>query len=83
MAGGKWISVKFEILASLFVGAVAFSAIIMSQDGGEYVSKNIPSFDWVTESARKPKYLHGFIRIRWSVKGIVYYICVELREIRD
>ena len=30
---------KFEILASLFVGAVAFSAIIMSQDGGEYVSK--------------------------------------------
>ena len=44
--------------------------------------KNIPSFDWVTESARKPKYLHGFIRMRWSVKGIVYYICVELREIR-
>ena len=39
MAGGKWISVKFEILASLVVGAVAFSAIIMSQDGGEYVSK--------------------------------------------
>lgn len=32
MAGGKWISVRFEILASLFVGAVAFSAVIMSQD---------------------------------------------------
>ena len=37
MAGGKWISVRFEILASLFVGAVAFSAVIMSQDAGEFV----------------------------------------------
>ena len=37
MAGGKWISVRFEILASLLVGAVAFSAVIMSQDAGEFV----------------------------------------------
>ena len=38
MAGGKWISVRFEILASLFVSAVAFSA-------GEYVlkKKTIPN----------------------------------------
>ncbi|CAH3144489.1 unnamed protein product [Pocillopora meandrina] len=35
MAGGKWISVRFEILTSLLVGAVAFSAVIMSQDAGE------------------------------------------------
>ena len=28
---------RFEILASLFVGAVAFSAVIMSQDAGEFV----------------------------------------------
>ena len=39
MAGGKWISVRFEILASLFVSAVAFSAVIMSQEAGEYVLK--------------------------------------------
>ena len=37
MAGGKWISVRFEILTSLLVGAVAFSAVIMSQDAGEFV----------------------------------------------
>ena len=39
MAGGKWPSVRFEILASLFVSAVAFSAVIMSQEAGEYVLK--------------------------------------------
>ncbi|PFX21053.1 Multidrug resistance-associated protein 4 [Stylophora pistillata] len=32
MASGKWISVRFEILASLFVGAVAFTAVYVSHD---------------------------------------------------
>ena len=61
MAGGKWISVRFEILASLFVSAVAFSAVIMSQEAGEYVLKKKPipnSIEWPSE-------------LRWSVKGVV------------
>ena len=52
MAGGKWISVRFEILASLFVSAVAFSAVIMSQEAGEYVLKKKPipnSIEWSSE----------------------------------
>ncbi|XP_022797867.1 multidrug resistance-associated protein 4-like [Stylophora pistillata] len=32
LASGKWISVRFEILASLFVGAVALLAVYVSQD---------------------------------------------------
>ena len=60
MAGGKWISVKFEILASLFVGAVAFSAIIMSQDGGEYVFKK---HTLIRLSNRKRKKTQIFTRV--------------------
>ncbi|RMX59922.1 hypothetical protein pdam_00001176 [Pocillopora damicornis] len=48
MAGGKWISVRFEILASLFVGAVAFSAVIMSQDAG-YMIERRPLENWPNE----------------------------------
>ena len=60
MAGGKWITVKFEILESLFVGAVAFSAIIMSQDGGEYVSKK---HTLIRLSDRKRKKTQIFTRV--------------------
>ena len=28
---------RFEILASLFIGAVALAAVLVSQDAGEYI----------------------------------------------
>jgi len=36
MASGRWLGVRLELLSSLLTGAVAFAAVLVSQDAGRY-----------------------------------------------
>ena len=38
MASGKWLGVHLDLLACLFIGAVALAAVVVSQDAGVYTS---------------------------------------------
>ena len=36
MASGRWLGVRLDLLASLLIGSVALTAVVMSQDAGWY-----------------------------------------------
>ena len=36
MASGRWLGVRLDLLSSLLTGAVAFAAVLVSQDAGRY-----------------------------------------------
>ena len=36
MAGGRWLGVRLDLLASLLIGSVALAAVVISQDAGWY-----------------------------------------------
>ena len=43
MASGRWLGVRFDLLVSLLIGAVALAAVMVSLDAGRYSSL---SFDY-------------------------------------
>ncbi len=36
MASGRWLGVRMDLLASLLIGAVALTAVVVSQDAGMF-----------------------------------------------
>ncbi len=37
MASGRWLGVRMDLLASLFISAVVLAAVVVSQDAGGYI----------------------------------------------
>ena len=44
MASGRWLGARLDCFASLLVGAVALAAILVSQDAGKLILRNVLVF---------------------------------------
>ena len=40
IASGRWLGARIGLLTSLFIGAVALAAVMVSQDAGRYIRNN-------------------------------------------